>query len=169
MAIDFSKLSKITPEQIAADEARRDRAMVEEELAIRYGSSTARRQIVLSEYPEVRHTLSGDRFAVLRGEGEDGKAFYGILKSMPDEEFEFVDRLSTIAKGSTIDVEFHDTARNWKDSKGKWRATEEQIIDVVRGPESLKYQLPEGVIEPQSKLELANLQAQRALQQGMMR
>lgn len=168
MAIDFSKLSKITPEQMADDEARRDREMVEQELNGRYNLPTARRQIVLSEYPEIRHSLSGDRVAILRGEGTDGKDFYGILKSMPDEEFTFVDRVASLNKGSTIDVEFHDKARNWKDRSGKWRETTEQIIDVVRGPEALKYKIPEGVIEPQSKLELANLQAQRALQ-GMMR
>lgn len=165
MAIDFSKLSSRTSEEIEAHQVQMERVMVEQELAGRYSLPIARRQIVLSEDPDVRHSMSGNRRAILRGAGEDGVAFYGILNAMPNEDVEFSRRLEDIGKGSTIDVEFHNSPRSWKDHNDEWRTMNEQIIDVVRGPESLKYQLPEGVNEPQSKLEITNLQAQRAAQE----
>lgn len=163
MAIDFSKLLNESPEERESARSAAEKTRIEADLADRYARSQARLQFELSEDPVVRTFPSGEMAATFYGHRADGSEFKGIMTSLDHESSdEFHKRVYSVRSSDHIDVEYHNKDRRWKDREGAWRSVTEQVIDVVRRPESLRPELPEGVVEPTSALEIRNREAMRA-------
>ena len=84
--IDFSKLGKLTDQELDELSQQRDRDFIESDLKERAKLSVSRQLITLTEDPYIRFHPSGEMTAVFPGTNSSGKKFNSILKSMVNEE-----------------------------------------------------------------------------------
>ncbi len=116
--LNFAKLADRTPEERAADDARREAEARAAEIKAREDKVKHTRTVSLSGEPEVRCEMDGSRSIVFRGSDEQGRPIRGSYQTLSDFDADATDALlARFADGKTVTLRGY--FRRWGDAAGK--------------------------------------------------
>lgn len=101
--LDFAKLAARSPEERAADEARREAEVQALEIAEREAKVKHTRTVTLTEELDVRHEMDGSRSIHFTGTDEQGRAIRGHYQTVSYvEEAEVAALIGRFARGQSV-------------------------------------------------------------------
>lgn len=101
--LDFAKLAARSPEERAADEARREEEARAAEIAEREARVKHTRTVTFTEAGDVRHEMDGSRTIHFQGTDEQGRAIRGHYQTVSSiDDAEIAGLIPRFAAGGTV-------------------------------------------------------------------